>query len=281
MGANNRDDFRKKTKFQIAMRVGWLCSYPSCRDPTVGATSDGGDEINVGVAAHISAAAPGGPRYGPRDDTRPAPITRQRHLAFARTTPKPWIPMTPNSLSKTCADGRREHRRNHSIAFMRHGDAGVNFDVHPSDEELSRRLRAAAAADLAKFRNSERWSSTAIERTLDVEELRVSIDTPELARGLITLGDLVLVAPPGMGKTTTLFQVAEVALDAKAGSPIIVPLGNWSAIQGHAARRHIEATCVSHFLGRRFSFGRCTTRCFPPARRLERTGQRLTTACGG
>ena len=38
MGANNRDDFRKKTKFQIAMRVGWLCSYPSCRDPTVGAT---------------------------------------------------------------------------------------------------------------------------------------------------------------------------------------------------------------------------------------------------
>ena len=230
MGANNRDDFRKKTKFQIAMRVGWLCSYPSCRDPTVGATSDGGDEINVGVAAHISAAAPGGPRYDPEmtPDQRRSPdngIWLCQDHAKALDSDDPEFTVENLRRWKEGAQKESFHR------VMRHGDAGVNFDVHPSDEELSRRLRAAAAADLAKFRNSERWSSTAIERTLDVEELRVSIDTPELARGLITLGDLVLVAPPGMGKTTTLFQVAEVALEANAGSPIIVPLGNWSAIQ--------------------------------------------------
>ena len=59
----------------------------------------------------------------------------------------------------------------------------------------------------------------------------MSVGTPELARGLITLGDLVLVAPPGMGKTTGLFQIAEAALEANAASPIVVPLGNWSANQ--------------------------------------------------
>jgi hypothetical protein len=38
------------------------CSYPDCRTPTSG--PDGGDGItNTGVAAHISAASPGGARY--------------------------------------------------------------------------------------------------------------------------------------------------------------------------------------------------------------------------
>ena len=59
----------------------------------------------------------------------------------------------------------------------------------------------------------------------------MSVGTPELARGLITLGDFVLVAPPGMGKTTGLFQIAEAALEANVASPIVVPLGNWSANQ--------------------------------------------------
>src|SRR5258708_7535395 len=60
---NNRDDFTEKTKLKIAKLAGWLCSYPLCRHPTIGATSDGKDEINIGTAAHITAAAPGGPRY--------------------------------------------------------------------------------------------------------------------------------------------------------------------------------------------------------------------------
>ncbi len=39
------------------MRAGLTCSNPSCRVYT------GGPDDNIGVAAHISAAAPGGPRY--------------------------------------------------------------------------------------------------------------------------------------------------------------------------------------------------------------------------
>lgn len=59
-----RDDFSEKTKRTAAERVGFLCSNPDCRSLTIG-TSDMSNEsvAKVGVAAHICAAAPGGPRY--------------------------------------------------------------------------------------------------------------------------------------------------------------------------------------------------------------------------
>ena len=99
----------------------------------------------------------------------------------------------------------------------------------PSEKETGARVRAAAEADLESFRNPRRWSPTAITRTVDIEGLNESVDTSKLAKGLTTLGDLVLVAPPGMGKTTTLLQIAEAVLQGNYGSPIVVPLGNWAA----------------------------------------------------
>ena len=39
---------------------------PDCGVPTRRAASDGDRTINVGFAAHIMAASPGGPRYDPR-----------------------------------------------------------------------------------------------------------------------------------------------------------------------------------------------------------------------
>jgi len=49
----NRDDFTEKTKLQIAKRAGWLCSFPTCRTPTIGATSDGEGEINIDGGSHM------------------------------------------------------------------------------------------------------------------------------------------------------------------------------------------------------------------------------------
>jgi hypothetical protein len=57
-----RDEFLKKTQDIIAERVGVHCSNPECGCPTSGPESAGGT-VNIGVAAHITAAAPGGPRY--------------------------------------------------------------------------------------------------------------------------------------------------------------------------------------------------------------------------
>jgi hypothetical protein len=45
--------------------VGFRCSNPECQQPTSGPQVDPRGTVNVGVAAHISAASPGGPRYEP------------------------------------------------------------------------------------------------------------------------------------------------------------------------------------------------------------------------
>jgi len=58
-----RDDFSEGVKRIIAARVAYLCSKPVCRAPTTGPQLDATKALNIGVAAHITAASPGGPRY--------------------------------------------------------------------------------------------------------------------------------------------------------------------------------------------------------------------------
>jgi hypothetical protein len=60
-----RDDFSIQVKDLLAKRVGFRCSNPACRKPTSGPQEDPAKSINIGVAAHITAASPDGPRYNP------------------------------------------------------------------------------------------------------------------------------------------------------------------------------------------------------------------------
>ena len=57
------DDFSEPVKRNLALRAGGLCSNPECRASTSGPQDDPAKAVNVGVAAHITAASPGGPRY--------------------------------------------------------------------------------------------------------------------------------------------------------------------------------------------------------------------------
>jgi hypothetical protein len=58
-----RDDFPLSTKDVLAKRVAFRCSNPGCRQPTSGPQIDPTKTINLGVAAHITAASGDGPRY--------------------------------------------------------------------------------------------------------------------------------------------------------------------------------------------------------------------------
>lgn len=58
-----RDDFTIDTKETLAKRVGYRCSNPNCRKLTSGPSTDPEKAVNIGVAAHILAASPGGKRY--------------------------------------------------------------------------------------------------------------------------------------------------------------------------------------------------------------------------
>jgi hypothetical protein len=59
----SRDDFALAVKRKLAARAGHLCSNAECRAPTSGPQLVPGEAVSVGVACHISAAAPGGPRF--------------------------------------------------------------------------------------------------------------------------------------------------------------------------------------------------------------------------
>ena len=61
--ANQRDDFTAPVKEALARRVGYRCSHPNCRRVTSGPAQDPHKAVNLGVAAHVTAAAEGGPRY--------------------------------------------------------------------------------------------------------------------------------------------------------------------------------------------------------------------------
>lgn len=59
-----RDDFSTKTIETLARRVGYRCSNPDCPlQSTSGPHEDPSRSVNIGVAAHITAASKGGPRY--------------------------------------------------------------------------------------------------------------------------------------------------------------------------------------------------------------------------
>jgi hypothetical protein len=58
-----RDGFSLQVKDELAKRVGHLCSNPCCRQPTSGPQTSPVGAVNIGVAAHLTAASPGGPRH--------------------------------------------------------------------------------------------------------------------------------------------------------------------------------------------------------------------------
>src|SRR5664280_2004750 len=59
-----RDEFPAVVKYALAQRVGTECSR--CAAVTAGPHEDPIKATNIGAAAHISAAAAGGPRYNSR-----------------------------------------------------------------------------------------------------------------------------------------------------------------------------------------------------------------------
>lgn len=221
----NRDDFSPRTKLQIAKRAGWLCSFPACRKPTVGATSDDEGDINIGTAAHICAAASGGPRYNetmsPEERSSVKNgiwMCRDHGTAIDSTDSK----FTAEQLREWKKQAEDESRRR----VLRNEPLLSQADV--TDSQLGERIRGAAKADLEVFRQTAKWPSTSVVLTLKVDGFDEPVTTSALAGAAMSLDDLILVAPPGMGKTTTLFQIAEGVLANARGTPLIVPLGDWA-----------------------------------------------------
>lgn len=61
--SRRRDNFSNSVRSILAHRAGFRCSKPDCRAPTAGPSVSAIDRRSIGIAAHITAASPGGPRY--------------------------------------------------------------------------------------------------------------------------------------------------------------------------------------------------------------------------
>ena len=197
-----------------------------CRRLTSGATSDGASEISNGEAAHICAAASGGPRY---DENMTSEERRGADNGI-------WLcdvhaRAVDSKDSKFTVEELREWKRRTNIDSWRSIMHNLPFGPstqEPTPDELGDRLRAAATADLDVFRRTAKWPSTTVALTLKVDRVDEPLSTRALANAVTTFDDLILVAAPGMGKTTTVFQVAEGVLETGNGAPLIVLLGEWA-----------------------------------------------------
>lgn len=224
MTKKNRDDFSPKTVLQIAKRAGWLCSFPTCRTHTVGATSDGEGEINIGTAAHICAAAPGGPRYD-EEMSQEERSSAKNGIWMCRDHGKAIDSTDPEFTVDRLREWKKQAEKDSWQRVLRN-EAANGLAV--AETLLLMRIRSAAKADLKVFQQTAKWPSTSVALTLEVEGFDEPITTSALAGAVMSLDDLILVAPPGMGKTTTLFQIAEGVLANENGTPLIVPLGDWA-----------------------------------------------------
>lgn len=64
MAKVNRDNFSAPIVTKIAERAGYICSNPNCYRITIGPTdNDVNKSTKTGIASHICAASPRGPRY--------------------------------------------------------------------------------------------------------------------------------------------------------------------------------------------------------------------------
>lgn len=136
-----RDNFSPKNVQKLAERAGFICSNPSCNRITIGpVTADPARSTKTGVAAHICAASPGGPRY----DMSQSPMQRS---SIANAI---WLCATCSSLvdKNNGMDYPAEHlrrwKRDHEelIKVCLEGGKRVVFQFlqAPTDHPAARRL---------------------------------------------------------------------------------------------------------------------------------------------
>ncbi|MCU7869633.1 MAG: hypothetical protein KZQ98_14045 [Candidatus Thiodiazotropha sp. (ex Lucinoma borealis)] len=226
-----RDDFNKPTREKLAHQAGYRCSKPDCGVSTRGAASDGDGTINVGFAAHITAASPDGPRF----DSTLTSDQRKHHSNGI------WLCGTHAKLidsdeSHFTVEELLSWKR---LAIRRSFLEVVSSKLSPAgtlltdDEDVQTAvdlLLDYSKSDLLAFQHVPGWPSHAIALNLKmVNENSTQVFTASgLGQAIEVFDEVAVIAPPGTGKTTTLLQLAEAILGNASSVAVFVPLSEWS-----------------------------------------------------
>lgn len=215
--------------------------------------------MNLGVASHITAASPGGPRY----DAAMSPADRK---AAGNGI---WLCQSCGKLIDSDVQGHpvdllqewKKTATQRALAALAGGQAPPRCATVPEDEadrqfaralslpakddlaSVTKRMLDAAAADIATFRRTRSWPEHVLQLqfTLESSGDRRPVTISGLAASVQATSTLAIVAPPGTGKTTTLVQLCDSIIAQGHSVPVLVPLGEWSdraeGILGHLTHR--------------------------------------------
>lgn len=241
-----RDDFRAKTIRGLAARVGYHCSNPSCMRSTSGPALAEEGTVNIGVGAHIAAAAPGGKRYDPNMSSaeRSSPLNGiwmcqscsklidSDDSRFTVALLREWKNKAIQRALDAIAGGEplgsirpAELLDDADQDFLR----GLNLPTVEAIDAVGGRLRTATLTDIQGFRAGPGQPARTIALTLRLEGSSTPQVTFESFARLVSLAEPVgVVAVGGTGKSTTLLQLAECMSNQEGLIPLLVPLGEWS-----------------------------------------------------
>ena len=247
--ARKRDEFPLRVKRNLAARVNNRCSNPDCKAQTTGPHSDPAQSVNIGVAAHITAASVNGPRYDPS-------LTAEQ-----RRSDENGIWLCQNH-AKLVDDDDRTYSVEELRAWKEKAEALAKAEL---GQRGPRRLREGARADRdrrAMIRRVRRiWIDgvlkkslfhevrillglserpDAVERPLDLVVMRPNESERPLPSGtrIVDIYDdfdeaLLILGAPGSGKTTELLCLAKDLLDRAEEDPdhpipVIFTLSTWA-----------------------------------------------------
>lgn len=247
-----RDEFTPRTVMNIARRVNYHCSMPQCGVSTQAPHSDPAKFINLGEAAHITAAAPGGPRYDlllSREQRRHASNGIWMCRLHARLVDADDSRYTVDEL-RDWKMRAEEKTFNLTVlkAIQPNGEPQIASDI----ADVFAHLGNCAKEDLSKFVQAEAWPMFAIHLNLVLTgEREQAFDVDGLAGSIETFNEIVIVAPPGTGKSVTLLQLTGAIIERGANVPFFIPLSEWatgteSFLQSLLKRRSFIEAKIEH-----------------------------------
>jgi len=134
-----RDDFSTAAKELLAKRVGFVCSNPECRQTTSGPQTNPTGVVNIGVAAHISAASLGGARY--EADLSPEQRTDSSNGIWLCQTCAKLIDNDSIRFSRTVIEGWKRAAERAAAAALTQGK-GVANTSQPGFAKVERLMPA-------------------------------------------------------------------------------------------------------------------------------------------
>ncbi|TBZ68417.1 hypothetical protein E0H64_13845 [Rhizobium leguminosarum bv. viciae] len=244
------NEFRAATKISLAHRVGWLCSNPKCRRPTQGPRLGGGGSVSVADAAHITAASPGGPRY----DENLSPEERRSEAngiwlckihahqidhdknTFSSEELRRWKADAERYAFSQLISGRPLKFLDEEGDLLQQLQEEEQFDDDargPAFDGIIDKLLSSAGKHITSFEHQPNWPRHSISLNLrctgpETEGFFAVDRLPSLLR---SAREMLVLAPPGSGKTVSLVQTARKLIEDGI-VPLLVPLPEWGIGSG-------------------------------------------------